>query len=68
MSGLRFPILVTIVILILLLFGVATCRPSSGAPAMAPIAQPAAYATRNLPPCQHVSEFDNRAPNVYTGF
>ena len=68
MSGLRFPIVVTIAILILLLLGVATCRPSSGVPAIAPIAQPAADATRNLPPLEHVSEFDNRAPNVYTGF
>jgi hypothetical protein len=68
MSGLRFPILVTIVILILLLFGVATCRPSSGAQVIAPVTQPAVDATRNLPPLEHVSEFDNRAPNVYTGF
>ena len=68
MSGLRFPILVTIMILLLLLLSVATCRPSSGAPAAAPIAQPAVDALRNLPPLAHVSEFDNRAPNVYTGF
>jgi len=68
MSGLRFPILVTIVILLLLLLGVATCRPSSGVPAAAPIAQPALGAGRNLPSLAHVSEFDNRAPNVYTGF
>jgi hypothetical protein len=68
MSGLRFPILVTILILLLLLFGVATCRPSSGAPAAAPIAQPALDARCNLPSLAHVSEFDKRAPNVYTGF
>jgi len=68
MSGLRVPILVTIAILLLLLLGVATCRPSSGAPAAPPIAQPATDATSNLPPIEHVSEFDNRAPNVYTGF
>ena len=72
MSGLRFPILVTIVILLLLLLGVATCRPSSGAPAAAPaaapIAQPALDAVCNLPSLAHVSEFDNRAPNVYIGF
>lgn len=68
MSGLRFPIVVTIVILILLLFGVATCRPASGAQAVAPVAQPVLDATRNLPRLTHVSEFDNRAPNVYTGF
>ena len=68
MSGLRFPILVTIMILLLLLLSVATCRPSSGAPAMTPVAQPAADARRNLPPLEHVSEFDSRAPNVYTGF
>jgi hypothetical protein len=68
MSGLRFPILVTIVILILLLFGVATCRPSSGAPAAAPIAQPAADAACNLMPLEHVSELDNRASRVYTEF
>ena len=68
MSGLRFPIVVTIAILLLLLLGVATCRPSSGVPATAPIAQPAVSAACNLPPLAHVSELDNRAPNVYTGF
>jgi hypothetical protein len=68
MSGLRFPIVVTIVILLLLLFGVATCRPSSSVPAGKPIARPVVSATCNLPPLAHVSELDNRAPNVYTGF
>jgi len=68
MSGLRIPILMTIVILLLLLLSVATCRPSSGVPAAAPLAQPAVDAVRNLPSLAHVSEFDNRAPNVYTGF
>ena len=68
MKGLRFPILVTIVILLLLLLGVATCRPSSSMPAAAPNAQPALDAVCNFPPLEHVSEFDNRAPNVYTGF
>jgi len=68
MSGLRVPILVTIVILLLLLLGVATCRSSSDVPAAAPIAQPALDAACNLPSLAHVSEFDNRAPNVYTGF
>ena len=68
MKGLRFPILVTIVILLLLLLGVATCRPSSTLPAAAPFVQSAVNAVCNLPPLEHVSEFDNRAPNVYTGF
>jgi hypothetical protein len=68
MSGLRFPILVTIMILILLLFGVATCRPASGVPATKPIARPAVSAACNLPPYQHVSEFDNLDSCVYTGF
>jgi len=68
MSGLRIPILVTIVILLLLLLSIATCRPSSGVPAAAPIIQPALDAACNLPSLAHVSEFDNRAPNVYTGF
>jgi hypothetical protein len=68
MRGLRFPILVTIVILLLLLLGVATCRPSNGVPTTAPVAQPALDAACNLPPLEHVSEFDNRAPKVYTGF
>jgi len=68
MRGFRFPILVTIVILLLLLLGVATCRPSSGVPAAAPIAQPALDAACNLPSLAHVSELDNRASNVYTGF
>ena len=68
MKGLRFPILVTIVILLLLLLGVATCQPSSSMPAAAPIAQPTVDALCNLPLFDHISEFDNRAPNVYTGF
>jgi hypothetical protein len=68
MSSVRFPILVTIVILLLLLLGVATCQPSSGVPAAAQIAQPALDAVCNLPPLEHVSEFDNRTARVYTGF
>ena len=68
MSGLRVPILVTIAILLLLLFGVATCRPASSMPAAAPIVRPAVDAVGNGPSLEHFSEFDNRAPNVYTGF
>jgi hypothetical protein len=68
MSGLRFPIVVTIAILVLLLLGVATCRPSSGVPATKPIARHVVSAVCNLPPLAHVSELDNLAPNVYTGF
>ena len=68
MSSVRFPIVVTIVILLLLLLGVATCQPSSSMPAAAPIAQPVVNAVCNLPPLEHVSEFDNRTYRVYTGF
>ena len=55
MSGLRIPILMTIVILLLLLLSVATCRPSTGVPAAAPIIQPALDTVCNLPPLKHVS-------------
>lgn len=68
MSGLRVPIVMTIAILLFLPLNVAICRPSGSVSVLASVTQPAAASTRNLPPLSHVSEFDNRAPNVYTGF